>query len=65
LKFCSKPVPIRAGWAAYNAPVKIVTGMAGGIVPWLIVGHWTFDGKEPLIMVGNDEEERRRRIRVS
>ena len=39
--------------------------MAGGIVPWLIVGHRTFDGKEPPIVVGDDEEERRRRIGVS
>jgi hypothetical protein len=65
LKFCGKPVPIRAGWAAYDAPVKIVTGMAGGILPWLVVGHWAFDAKEPLIIVGDDEKERRRRIGVS
>ena len=56
LKFGGKCVSIRAGWAAHDAP-KLVASMASGIVPWSVIGHWPFDGKEPLIVVGDDEEE--------
>jgi hypothetical protein len=34
-------------------------GMASGVLPGPVVGHRPFDGKEPLIVVSDDEEERR------
>jgi hypothetical protein len=33
--------------------------MANGILPGSIIGHRSFDAKEPLIVVGDDEEEGR------
>jgi hypothetical protein len=61
LEFCREHVSIRAGGAAHDAPVKMVAGMTGCIIPWLIVGHRALDGKEPLILVGYDEEKLRGR----
>jgi hypothetical protein len=58
VKFHGERVTIRAGWAARNAPAKLVASMARGSVPWPVVGHRTFDAKEPLIVVGDDEEKR-------
>jgi hypothetical protein len=49
-------VTIRSAWAAHN-PALVVAGTTGAILPWLVVGHWTFDTEEPLIVVGDDEEK--------
>jgi hypothetical protein len=57
LKFTGECVSIRAGGAAFDAPVKIVAGMARGAFPRSVIGHRTFDGKEALVMVRDDEEE--------
>jgi hypothetical protein len=46
-------------WAAYDARAKLVASMASGVLPGPIIGHRPFDAKEPLIVIGNDEEERR------
>jgi hypothetical protein len=62
LKISRKHVTIQTFWAAHDTSVKIVAGMAGGVVPRLVGGHRAFDAKEALIVVGNDEKERRRRI---
>ena len=51
-------VTIRGGRAALNSPL-IVAGIHGRIPPRPVVGHRAFDAKEPLIVVGDDEEERR------
>jgi hypothetical protein len=59
LEFGDESVSIRAGRAAHDAPAELVASMASGILPGLIVGYRAFDGKEPLIVVGDDEEERR------
>jgi hypothetical protein len=59
LEFGGQCISIGAGWAARDAPTKLVTSMARGIVPGPIIGHWPFNGKEPLIVVGGDEEGRR------
>lgn len=59
LKISSKPVPVRAVRAAHDASVKIITRMTGGVVPRLIVAHRAFNAKEPLIIIGDNEEERR------
>jgi hypothetical protein len=59
LEFSGKCVPIRAGRPAHNAQAKLVASMASGILPGLVIGHWPFDAKEPLIVVGDDEAERR------
>jgi hypothetical protein len=64
LKISGKPVPVRAARAAHDAPVKIVTRMTGSIVPRPIVGHRAFNAKGSPIMVGDNEEERRRGIGV-
>jgi hypothetical protein len=58
LKISGKLVPVRAARAAHDAPVKIITPMPGSVVPRPVVGHWTFNAKEPLIVIGNDEEKR-------
>ena len=57
LKFTGECLSIRAGGAAFDAPVKIVVGMARGAFPRSVIGHRTFDGKEALVMVRDDEEE--------
>ena len=57
LKFTGECLSIRAGGAAFDAPVKIVAGMARGAFPRSIIGHRAFDRKEALVMVRNDEEE--------
>src|SRR4051794_32753510 len=54
LKVGGERVPVWAGRAAGDAPAERVAGMPGGIIPWLVVGHWAFNGKEPLIVVGDD-----------
>jgi hypothetical protein len=56
LKFCGELAPIGAGWAARDAAM-IVAGVQSGILPGPVIGHRPLDGKEPLIVVGNDEEE--------
>jgi hypothetical protein len=61
LEFCGERVSIRPGRTAHDAPVKIVTSMTGRVIPWLIVSHRAFDGKEPLILVGHNEEKLRGR----
>ena len=58
LEFGGKCVSIRAGRAAHDASTELVARMAGGILPGPIIGHWSFDRKEPSIVVGDDEEER-------
>ena len=57
LEFTSEGVSIRVGGAAFDVPVKIGAGMARGAFPRPVIGHRTFDGKKPLIMVRDDEEE--------
>ena len=57
--FSGKCIPIRAGRPAHNARAKLVASMARGILPGPVIGHWPSDAKEPLIVVGDDEEERR------
>lgn len=64
LKISGKPVPVRAARAAYDAPVKVIPRMTGSIVPRPIVGHGAFNAKEPLIIIGDNEEEQRGRIGV-
>lgn len=64
LKLSGERVTVRAGGTADDVPLLIVAGMAGGIVPWPVVGHRTFDAKEPPVMVGDDQEERDGRVRV-
>ena len=58
LKLGGERVSIRAGRPTQDASVKLVASMARGINPRPVVGHRAFDAKEPLIEVGNDEEER-------
>jgi hypothetical protein len=58
LEFCGECISIWTRWAAYDAAAKIVPGVAGRVVPWLVVSHRAFDGKEPLIVIGDNEEER-------
>jgi hypothetical protein len=50
-------ITIRAARAALNLPL-IVAGIHGRILPWSVVGHRPFDGKETLIVVDDDEEKR-------
>jgi hypothetical protein len=57
LKFTGECPSIRAGRAAFNAPAKIVAGMARGAFPRSVIGHRTFDGKEALVVVRDDEKE--------
>jgi hypothetical protein len=57
LKFCGERVSVRTDWAAHDAPTKLVVSMANGILPGSIIGHRSFNAKEPLIVVGDDEEE--------
>ncbi len=58
LEFSGKCVPIHTRWAADDARAKLVASMASGILPGPVIGHWPFDGKEPLIVVGDDKEKR-------
>lgn len=48
LKFCGERVPARTDWAAHDAPTKLVVSMANGILPGSIIGHRSFNAKEPL-----------------
>jgi hypothetical protein len=64
LKISGKLVPVRAARSAHDAPVKIITRMTGSVVPRPIVAHRAFNAKEPLIIIGDNEEERRGRIDV-
>jgi hypothetical protein len=50
-------ITIRAGRAALDLP-PIVVGISGAILPRPVVGHRAFDGKETLVEIGNDQEER-------
>ena len=59
LEFGGERISIRAGWAAHDAPAKLVASMARGILPGPVIGHRPFDAKEPLIVVDDDKEERR------
>jgi hypothetical protein len=52
-------VPIRPSQAALHAPF-MVARIHGAILPRPVVGHRAFGGQEPLVAIGNDEEERRR-----
>jgi hypothetical protein len=58
LKFRGQSVSIRAGRAAHDASLELVASMPSGILPDPIIDHRPFDRKEPLIVVGDDEEER-------
>jgi hypothetical protein len=53
LEFGGERVAIRASRAAHDAPAELVASTASGIDPRAVVGHRPFDGKEPLIMVGD------------
>jgi hypothetical protein len=55
--FDGECVTIRAGWPARDLP-PIAAGTSRAILPALIVGHWAFDRKELLIVIGDDEEKR-------
>jgi hypothetical protein len=57
LVFGGECVTILAGRAALNPPL-IVAGIHGRILPRPVVGYRPFDAKEPLIVVGDDEEKR-------
>ena len=57
LKVGGERVTVRTGRTANDVPLLIVAGMAGGAVPWPVVGHRTFDAKELPVMVGDDQEE--------
>jgi hypothetical protein len=52
-------VTVRVGRTALNPPL-IVASIHGRILPRPVVGHRSFDAKEPLIVVGDDEEESRK-----
>jgi hypothetical protein len=52
-----KGVAIRAGWAAFDRPL-MVAGTEGSVLPRSVVGHRAFDAKEPLVVIGDDQEER-------
>jgi hypothetical protein len=41
----------------------MLSGSAGGALPWAVVRHRTFDAKVSSIEVGDDQEKRRGRIR--
>jgi hypothetical protein len=57
LEFGGECVSIRAGGAAHDTPAKLVPSVARGIVPGPVVGNRALDRKEPLIVIGDDEEE--------
>jgi hypothetical protein len=59
LEFDGECASIRADRATHDLPVKLIASMASGILPGPVVGHRSFNGKESLIVIGNDEEERR------
>jgi hypothetical protein len=48
-----------AASASRSGPAELLVSMAGGVAPWLLVGHRPFDAEESLIVVGDDDEERR------
>jgi hypothetical protein len=50
-------VAIRAEWAAFDRPL-MVAGVQGGVLPRPVVGHRVLDAKEPLVVIGDDQEER-------
>src|SRR5428012_9156 len=50
-------VAIRAGWAAFDRPL-MVAGIEGSVLPRPVVSHRAFDGKEPLVIIGDDQEGR-------
>jgi hypothetical protein len=70
----AKPLPIaRTGmgddflFGLGNAYVGVVWDkftVPGGIFPRTVVDHRAFDGKDSLILVGNDEEELRTRLGI-
>jgi len=64
LKVGGERVTVGADRTADDVPLLIVAGMASGLVPSPVVGHRTFDAKEPPVVVGEDQEERGRRGRV-
>jgi len=50
-------VTIRARWSALNPPL-IVAGAHSRVLPRPVIDHRTFDGKDPPIVIDDDEEER-------
>jgi hypothetical protein len=58
LKFAGERITIWTNPIALNLPL-IIAGVPGRILPRLVVVHRTFDGEEALIVIDNDEEERR------
>jgi hypothetical protein len=58
LEFDRECVSIWAGGATHDLPVKLVASVASGILPGPIINHRPFNGKEPLIVVGDDKKER-------
>jgi hypothetical protein len=42
----------------------MLSGAAGGTLPWAVIGHRTLDAKVTPIEIGDDQEKRRGRIRV-
>jgi hypothetical protein len=50
-------VTIRAGWAAFDRPL-MGASIQGGVLPGPVVGHRTFDAKDPLVEIGDDQEQR-------
>jgi hypothetical protein len=57
LEFCGERVTIRAGRATLDL-LSFVAGMHGRILPRPVVGHRAFNATEPLVVIGDDEEER-------
>jgi hypothetical protein len=50
-------VAILTGWAAFDRP-PMGAGIEGRVIPGTIFSHWSFDAKEPLVVIGDDQEER-------
>jgi hypothetical protein len=63
LEFVGETVAIRAGRTAHDTTVLFARS-AGGQVPGAVIGHWTLDGEQAGIEVGDDEEERSGRVGV-
>lgn len=49
-------IPIRPAWPAHNLPAVFAGAPRCGL-PWLLVGHRAFDGKNAEAVVGHDQEE--------
>jgi hypothetical protein len=49
-------LPVWAARAAGDAAL-LVTGIAGGLVLWPVVGHRAFHGEHAAVVIGHDEVE--------